>query len=296
MENKDLFEYTLNLIKDVEGEEILKRVLHIFAMVLYQNFDEETLYNFSNNVKTLKMQVVDKEIGINESAGVYNTGENTITISKKMPPFGIFHELFHMASRVKKGDEIYSGLEYITLEYVGRMAQSISEGYTDKMTKKYIPNHEPEYCYEMLICNVLDTLIGEKNMEKMYLTANTDKFYNILFHYLGKEDFSKFMFYSDSISTQLMVNSLINNDREKVEVIKKVMSKIYDLLLKLFVNMNKTRDNFDKRYEAFKHYLDNLSMNIDTDRVKIEFSLKDFSIEYKKDKDGENYVNTKNNS
>lgn len=287
MENKDinLFDYTLDLIKDVEGDEILKKILHIFAMILYQNFDEKTLSNFNNNVKTLKMKFVDSCENANNAIAYYNNETNEIAISKHIQPYDIFHELFHMASRKRNGNNIYSGLEFITLDDLGNMGNTLTEGYTDKMTKKYIPEYNPQYIYEMLISNALDKIIGEKNMEKIYLTGNTDLLYNILAKYLGDKDFCRFMYLSESLKTSAIVPPIFYNNIDDQKRIKNTMRKVYELLLKLFANIYKQDDNFEEKYDDFKIYLDSLSTDLDAIVTTINFSLKDFSITYKKDKD-----------
>ena len=182
--------------EDINSDTFKKATIE-FTSVLTNNFDDNALKNFYRNIKSIKirdMHLFD-HLKLNAS-GYYSLEqpENTIAVFKYI---SIFHELFHMASSYydEKNKVSFYGFEVTCKtgnpKIFKTFGKALNEGYTDLLTERYFGdkyNVKNVYKKEMHIALHLEMIVGQKTMEKLYLTANQSGLINELKKYSSLDD------------------------------------------------------------------------------------------------------------
>lgn len=145
----------------------LNRIIENFVTTMRNNFDDETLKNLYDNVKWVMFKKYKSKI----NNGEYLSATNVIKLVNEEKTRTITHELLHMASNPYDNTNNFGGFFYTIGKY--KIGYGLDEGYTELLNKRYFnSNSENIYKEEVTICGFLEEIVGQKKMEKMYLTAN----------------------------------------------------------------------------------------------------------------------------
>lgn len=274
---------------DLDKIETSKYKKEIFSFVLFltNRYPKEILINFYNNFNTLclKKSIVSILIG---ASGTYDPGKNCLTETTKSV---IIHELFHMASSFYDKNTISarSGFYQYTIPNsknsykLRKIGRGLNEGYTQLMTMKYFSKKEKvakAYPFETNIASILEMIVGEDNMEKLYFKADLMGLVNELQNYASKENIMTFIYYMDIIN-----KSSISRLKFKYKTIQEIVLFIYSFLIKSYkCKLQKDLDNGILSQEQVNiNY--NLFINSLGDKVKVSNHKYKISIEDKETED-----------
>ena len=142
-------------------------MLENFLNVMNSNFDEEALANLYDNI----IWVLFKKHRFTKYSGDYDPITNIIRALNEKYSDSINHELIHMSANPYDETNDYGGFYYTLDNYM--IGYGLDEGYTELLNKRYF-NSKTQNAYQLqiLICRYLEKLVGQKQMEKMYLNAN----------------------------------------------------------------------------------------------------------------------------
>ena len=217
-------------LDDINNEEF-KKIATDFAKLLVTNFSEENLVNFYNNINEvdIKKNPFIMAFGL---GGYYDSKYNSMVISRSK---SIYHELFHMASRVydKEADRSYTGFSqtnFETSKYAYQtIGRGINEGYTELLTKRYFGWKRDAinvYVFETDIVQKLELIVGEEKMTSLYLEGNLIGLINELKQYAIEEEILKFITRVDLINKY--------NALHKSMMVRESIFDTYEFLLKTY--------------------------------------------------------------
>ena len=119
-----------------------------FHDVLSNNFKENDLNNFYNNINNLKIyeksfKLINFVLGKGRE-GLYEPVKNKLCISKECKDdTTLYHELFHMSSSFVKDKLICSGFAQMNSKSNNKtIGVGINEGYTELLTSRYFNNEK----------------------------------------------------------------------------------------------------------------------------------------------------------
>lgn len=219
-----------NKNKIVDFEKIISKKLgsdvEYFAKKLLTTFDYNDLTCFYNNINELNIIIKQKKINTNSKGqrtlAYYKFKNNSITIKNEKFNYTIFHELFHMASTKYEKEVVYTGFSQNLLKKNLRIANSLNEGYTQLLTERYFGDIEgvkgKSYSLEKQYAGILESVVGKKKMERLYLNANLPGLIDELKQYATEEEIIQFITDVDFIGTNL-------NDKRDSLYKKKLLTK-----------------------------------------------------------------------
>lgn len=221
----------INLNKMVRAE--FGGYLKEFIKVMTENFKNEDLINFYNNINTLKVSYskfkLKKFIFRANTTGCYNIKNNLITVDENDTSKKLFHELFHMSSSIYKNGLIYSGFYQTSLKTgLPNLGIELNEGYTELLNRRYFVGNNNvvnSYEYEVFIAGRLEHIIGKEKMESLYLNANLPGLIQELNKYSTEEEIMEFLSITDFILNHL--------DDKKFKLFEK------DIITNSLTNINK---------------------------------------------------------
>lgn len=238
--NKDLdISNITKIIKEKYGEAIQN-----FAETIINNFSQEDLSNFYNNIVNLKTKQRDfkfSNLVFNHSmssgtAGAYNPSKNTLLLNDEHYDITINHELFHMASTKYIDGVRYVGFSQGSLKKgLTNIGNGINEGYTEVLTQRYFPRDidlSYAYQYSTMIAKNLEAIIGEETMTSLYLNANLPGLINNLQQYMNEEQIMKFISYTDLLQRHID-DKKINLIEKKI--VEKSMNEVNKFLVTCFI-------------------------------------------------------------
>ena len=143
------------------------QILENFINVMNSNFDEEDLKSLYDNI----IWVTFKRYISNKYDGEYKPIDNIVRAFNEDDIGSINHELLHMSANPYDEKSDNGGFSHKIDKYI--IGYGIDEGYTELLNKRYF-NSKTKYIYKLQIdvCKHLEKLIGQKQMEKMYLNGN----------------------------------------------------------------------------------------------------------------------------
>ena len=230
----------------------IKEVVEEFVKIIEQNFSENVLTNFYNNINRVKINK-NKLIKFSGLGGFYICATNEIKYSNVG---SLYHELFHMASAVYDGN---SAIEHTGFQQYYKhekeeldIGMAINEGYTELLAKRYF-NHKDYksigYIEEYDIAEKLEVVVGRKLMENYYLKADLQGLINELSAYVSTDEVFEFLTYTDFITKHI----------DDIAIIK--TSKIFECITKSY--------NF-----IIKTYVTKLKQQLDTNQIDKELFVK----------------------
>ena len=206
-----------------------------FINLIIQTFDDEDLTNFYNNINTFKIEL-NKKCNIYDNC--YDVINNTIYINEANVKSTIYHELFHLASSTKKGDNNFVGFSQCNKNKFIRFGDAITEGYTQLLKERYFglddENYKHAYVSEVTFALFLEPIVGTKKMTKLFLNSDLnglikelEKYSNIneIMQFLSATDFlNQYKFFSKNQLENMFLQPLII---KSLKSIKKFLIKTY---------------------------------------------------------------------
>ena len=163
-----------------------------FRKKLYKHFTSNDLNLLNNNIKTLKVKIkyIAPEILLLKFAGgKYKMRKNKIELIKYFKDKCTNHEFFHMATSFydEKLNIGFSGFQQILFYKKESIGYGLNEGYTDLLAKRYFNEKVENRSYSYDVCRFfskkLEEIVGQKEMETFYLTADLFGLYNYLINF-----------------------------------------------------------------------------------------------------------------
>lgn len=212
-----------------------------FFKTISQEIPEEDLTILFNNfmtltTKTKNFKLLNHIIG-NHTAGQYIAEYNRIEVSGRNYESTIDHELFHTASTIVDSDEgmVFTG--FAQIKYVNnKIGVGLNEGYTQHLTEKYFGNKKKllkAYTYEKNIACAVEMIVGEKQMQSLYLNANLKGLVDILKQYNTEEKIYDFITTLDLVNKYLQQNI---NTPKAFEIVTSSLKSINNFLIETFTN------------------------------------------------------------
>lgn len=201
-----------NIIKYIDEKKkelriVTKEAIAIFDSVLKKNFDDYDLENWENNLSNLRVGFDTYKY---KRAARYEITTNTIYLRKIEYAKYLYHELFHVASSFVSDDVLDSG--FMRLENNHIIGYGLNEGYTELLTERYIDSNlgkDSIYYLEKYYALMLEELIGQKQMESLYLDGNLIGLISILFKYAKEDEVTTFLQGLDDINDRNFNNDLV---------------------------------------------------------------------------------------
>ena len=271
--NKDFFNKYAYLVLRNGQADYNKYVFDMFRVVV----DNKNLLNeqpFLRDLSELNFKLV-KELGT--AAGTFYDGTNTISLLvSESEPFEvssvgkstIYHELMHFVDFSMNTDEesVYNcdGKYYLESEIKDtnscnkvHLIQSslLVEAGAEFFSSVYFKNYDIDSYEDGIgVFIVLEYLFGEKEMQKVFFSSNTEtELFKLLVLKggLSTDEFDDFLRYGSNIVYQYVYEGY----SEEIDI---AYSKIIDVLIKMYENINGTswKDNY-----AFRLYLSQLFGN-----------------------------------
>ena len=245
-------------------KEILK-----FIKVIFENFKEDDLINFYNNINGLTIRIKDYKFEnflLRESAiAKYLVRENSININELNIDLGIYHELFHMASTVLKNNNCYTGFYQILKDKKIYIGKGLNEGYTELLACRYFMQKEiVAYQYEVNIAEQLEKIIGIDKMQSLYLNANLYGLIQELKKYNTEEEIMKFLSDTDFLQTYASRKMTMSGKYltiKSLRNINKFLIKTY--IKKLVIDMQDRNLSADLAYVNLTNFTSDIISSIE---------------------------------
>lgn len=241
----DLGYEKLSPLKDRQfGEELLE-----FSKVIIENFDEENLVNFYNNIADIKTAKLDyDEINklIKKTStvikGSYIVNDNLMVLGLDDYKNTIYHELFHLSSSCVKDDVTYSGFTQSTPKML--IGDGINEGYTQLLTERYFGDKDiiRAYQYFVQIAGLLENIVDKDKMEVLYLNSNLYGLIDELKQYAYYKDIMKFFVNTDFLFRHLNDTKISNS---KYRILNESLKEVSDFLILAYSNKINKKYSFD---------------------------------------------------
>lgn len=201
-------------ITEIEKKPFGNKIINFYD-VLSNNFDDNDLNNFYNNINTLKIyeksfKLINFILGKGRE-GLYEPVRNKLCVSKECKDdTTIYHELFHMSSSFVKDKLICSGFAQMNNKSHNKtVGVGINEGYTELLTSRYFNNGKTNTYFEQtIICDNLERIVGKDKMKSLYLNGDLCGLVMELNKYISEEEIIGFIYYSDFITNHLKGNSI----------------------------------------------------------------------------------------
>lgn len=195
----------------------LNKIIEEFVTTMRNNFDDETLKNLYDNIKW----VLFKKFKVKGTNGEYLSATNVIRIVNEGSVGTINHELLHMSANPYDDTNNFGGFFYTIDKY--KIGYGLDEGYTELLNKRYFGSRSDNiYETEVIFCKFLEEIVGQKKMEKMYLTANLFGLIQDLKQIYDVKEIERFMAALDFINDynyRSMISDIeITNLYEQVEL------------------------------------------------------------------------------
>lgn len=242
----------------------IKDAVNEFLEVLTNNFPREILTNFYNNIHDMQIHMTDYKLKNIfhkiEFNGSFNAKTNTIKLNKNDQNYeAIFHELFHMASTVSLGNDIYSGFrQHKTYNSKDDIGVGINEGYTQALTERYFGHIEGikySYPFETFIACLIEEIIGEDKMAKYYFNSNLYGLIDELSKYNLPNNVMKFIYNLDFLNK---IPTLPNMKSLEQDYIIKAIKQIINFLF--YTYERKIKKQFNKGLISENEYIRNLEI------------------------------------
>lgn len=228
-------EYSELDMKKIFSSKYSSALFH-FATILTKKFSQGDLINFYNNINALTLESSKQKLMLynffcnGTSVGYYSPKKNSITSNENYFDDVIYHELFHMASSICKDGIIYSGFNQISK--FGNLGRGINEGYTELLTAQNF-NGGISYEYLVGIASRLESIVGRKKMQSLYLNANLLGLVEELKQYCSEEEIMQFISDTDFICNHIYNKKGKNNLSEK-KLIERSLKNINKFLIKIY--------------------------------------------------------------
>lgn len=242
-------------VEDIDKEYLNKQALKDevinFIETIKRNDSNIDLTLLYNNLSTIKISLSDLKfrnmLSNSKAAGYYDYLFNSIKIDKNYLS-SINHELFHVASTIKKDKIYFSGFSLIYPN--SKFGFGINEGYTQLLTNRYFQK-TLSYQYETMIAEAVEILIEENKMKSLYFSANLKGLIDELSKYAPYDEILNFINKIDFISKHINEKKFLTNKNKLILDCLKYNTKF---LLKCITNKlcNSNYNNKELYYKIYK--------------------------------------------
>lgn len=168
----------------------------IYDFVKYVISQNVNITHLCNNLKTLKIEVIDeKDFPFQNTLAYYNSTDNIITFNGVFNESILYHELFHVASIYYSNDKtlLFGGFSYDNSSVESfRFGTGLNEGHTDKLQNKFFGDNKI-YNYEQFIAEKLEKLVGKEKLKQLYFEADLLGLISILEKYEKRDTIYEFI-------------------------------------------------------------------------------------------------------
>ncbi|MFI3307145.1 MAG: hypothetical protein R3Y21_01120 [Mycoplasmatota bacterium] len=224
-----------------------------------------TLNIFFSNYSTYFIE--NLEIPLEYSLGFFQPDTNNINLYLRYDKASLYHELFHLLSSPIYCEEnkkiIKSGFAIKDYERRIFTFENFNEGYTEYLTRKYFTRNVEvcsSYGIFVFLAGEVNNLVGSKQMEEWYSTADLESLINELSNFIPLDEVKKLLSSFDK---------LIDSDGHFDHV-------VFDEILKLIEKAKSVKENIEIKdstyYEDKKKAFYSLAKN--------KYSLFKFSAAY----------------
>ena len=253
-------------LNKINNEKFKELVLE-FVNLIKSEFPEEVLVNFYNNINELAVKKNHILCFAKSASAYYSPRNNIIVLSDDN---SIYHELFHMASRIKNGNKTFTGFSQNKMGSIYNVADGLNEGYTELLAHRYFGEKHKmtnSYKFEKDAAEKLEIIIGKEKMTSFYLSSDLNGLIEELKKYNSEEEIMKFISRLDFFSNY---DSMFTSIR-----IRESVFDVYEFLLK--TNALKLKKQYD---EGIIDEMEFMSLSNDYLQLFHKFDLKNIDEMY----------------
>lgn len=222
-------------------EEDFRKKVRDFYRILSENFSDEVLVNFHNNINSARITEDIDIIRTHHAAGLY-TSDNNILLVPQFAESTLTHELLHLSSCVHRPDDslIYFGFYQTGEDKDGNKVEfgsSFNEGYTELLNRRLFDANSkctPSYEYMVSVCRALEKIVGKDFMQECYFKADFARVCHKLSNYLEMDKVEDFL-----AKTEYLFN-LFTNDNGNTMIdyknIRQMFLEVNNYLIEAYTN------------------------------------------------------------
>lgn len=200
---------------------------------IIRTYPDVNLYCLVNNVKSLSVEKIDD---VNRN-GRYDILNNIIGLGEKAKKRTLSHEFLHMASSYDFGEHKRSGFadySYLDEDKYICHGVALNEGYTELLNERLFGVNELNYKEFKYVCDILEKIVGEKNMSKMYFEMNLYGLIKDLSKYNSEDNVKRFILNLDDLYHDVFNHYKI--DDKRIDKILELSNKISFFLIITYYN------------------------------------------------------------
>lgn len=204
-----------------------KELLEISNKMLKILPDTRIFLRSINDVKIKKLKY--KHVTYNSvviEKGFYRPKRNIIQVEN---PIYLPHELFHLSSSyfdITK-NILYSGFSQVNNKTKTIIGKCLNEGYTALLDERYFKSGSSGYVLEKHFANILEMIVDEKKMFKLYCKADLQGLIVELSKYAESENVIRFINDYEFLDLSKMVKLDKNFINKKLQSIVKFLTESY---------------------------------------------------------------------
>ena len=124
----------------------------------------------------------------------------------------IYHELLHAVTSYHHKTKNYSGFKQLNTKTKKVIGKFLNEGYTELLTQKLFgPNDNGGYPYEEKVAEIIELIIDQDKMQKLYFNINLEGLINELAKYNNVNKVKQFILNIDTIDGNASSDKLCPN-------------------------------------------------------------------------------------
>lgn len=229
-------------INHITNNRILKNIdkdIKNFEQIIDEKLPHVSKNYFNHNLSTLKVKksnfLIEIVNYINSSslAAYYNLETNKIVMSKTPQSKHLSHELLHMSSTLNTEKYRFTGFSYEDYKNDIKLGKGLCEGYTGHLNKKYFVPETNEYQYFRNITELLEFIVGQKTMEKLYFDANLKGLADILEQYSNHDEIYNLIKLVDNLFEISSSKSKLK-EAKNIEYFEQATDKITNIIRNIY--------------------------------------------------------------
>lgn len=237
-EIKSLYDYDLKVNKK------FKEQINEFRRVLYTKLPHAQTALIDQNLSSLTIKdytIIRRLFGFCYFVWMieasFISSKNQINLYKNEKNV-LFHELFHVCSTIKYDNFILTGFFQGSNDSDETIGMALNEGYTQVLLERYFIDEEESYEYETFVASIIEKIVGQKETEKAYFSADLYNLVKMVEKYESNHSFVSFLEVFDEISFNLKVRRYTNLIDDIIGV-NRYLFNLYDQKLKSDLAQNK---------------------------------------------------------
>lgn len=208
-----------------------------FHTILKESVAPECLNTFYDKISSLaithdKLKAFLYRFCYTKIAGEYLVKENEIHLYvNRGQRTTLTHELLHLSSSYVNQKREHYQIGFYQENPTLVLGDALNEGYTEYLTNKlfHLGYNSSDYLYESIIAMLVEEVLGEQKMQKLYFTGDLYNLINNLCQYTTIDNIKKFLFLTDYV-----LNNRYKITREKASI--ESISYINQFLLEVYTN------------------------------------------------------------